>query len=127
MLKLNVTDFTKYPGPRYIKLGANSGEEFREEHLIKKLKQDPEVIVNLDGVLGYGSSFLEEIFGGVVRAMSDHPATEHPNGDPIVKHGFITLQMVNFIRGNLVSNDDPSVVGEINNYIARQTKVLEGK
>lgn len=127
MLKLNVTDFTKYPGPRYIKLGSNSGEEFREKYLIEKLKQDPEVIVNLDGVLGYGSSFLEEIFGGVVRAMPEHPATEHPNGDSVVKHSFITIEMINFINNNLVSNDDPSVVNEIKDYILRQTKQLKGE
>ncbi len=125
MLKLNVTDFTKYPGPRYKKLGSNSGEEFREEYLIKKLKQDPEVIVNLDGVLGYGSSFLEEIFGGVVRAMPEHPVTEHPNGDHVVKHSLITIEMINFIKNNLVSNDDPSVVNEIRDYILRQTKQLK--
>ncbi|PNH98457.1 STAS-like domain-containing protein [Vibrio diazotrophicus] len=127
MLNLKVTEFTKYPGPRYIKLGANSGEEFREQHLINKLREDPKVSVNLDGVLGYGSSFLEEIFGGIVRAMPAHPALFHPNGDPIVKHEFITLEMVNFIKDHLVSNDDPSVLSEVNDYIARQIEVLEDK
>ncbi|MGF1698211.1 STAS-like domain-containing protein [Vibrio lamellibrachiae] len=126
MFDLKVTDFTKYPGPRYIALGSNSGEEFREEHLIGALKSNSEVSVNLDGVLGYGSSFLEEIFGGIVRAMSAHPASVHPNGDQIVKHDFITLDMVNFIKENLVSNDDPSVIKEINGYITRQIKELEG-
>ncbi|AYV21091.1 STAS-like domain-containing protein [Vibrio mediterranei] len=126
MFDLKVTDFTKYPGPRYIYLGANSGEEFREQHLIKNLKSNPEIVVNLDGVLGYGSSFLEEIFGGVVRAMPAHPDTEHPNGEPIIKHDFITLEMINFIRDNLISNDDPSVIVEVEGYISRQTKKLEG-
>jgi hypothetical protein len=126
MFDLKVTEFTKYPGPRYRDLGPNSGEEFREQYLIDTLKSNPEVSVNLDGVLGYGSSFLEEIFGGIVRAMPDHPALIHPSGDQIVKYDFITLDMVNFIRDHLVSNDDPSVIKEINGYITRQIKELEG-
>lgn len=126
MFDLKVTDFTKYPGPRYISLGDNSGEEFREKYLIEALKDDPEVSVNLDGVLGYGSSFLEEIFGGIVRAMPSHPAIIHPNGEPIVKHDFITLEMINFIGDNLVSNDDPSVIQEVNSYISRQVNEIEG-
>ncbi|ELE7135197.1 STAS-like domain-containing protein [Vibrio harveyi] len=126
MFDLKVTDFTKYPGPRYIALGDNSGEKFREEFLIKTLKEDPEVRVNLDGVLGYGSSFLEEIFGGVVRAMTNHPAKKHPNGDPIVKHDFLTLEMITFIRDNLVSIDDSSVVSEIQGYMNLQIDELEG-
>lgn len=126
MVDLKVTDFTKYPGPRYMSLGSNSGEEFREKFLIEELKKDPEVSVNLDGVLGYGSSFLEEIFGGMVRAMSNHPALSHPNGDKITKHDFITLQMVEFVRDNLVSEDDPSVAVEVKGYIQRQIEELGG-
>lgn len=127
MFDLKVTDFTKYPGPRYVALGPNSGEEFRENFLIKALEKDSEVKVNLDGVLGYGSSFLEEIFGGIVRAMPAHPAKTHPNGDLVVKHEFLTVNMIRFIQENLVSVDDPSVVGEIKGYITRQINELEGK
>lgn len=127
MSNLKVTEFTKYPGPRYINLGSNSGEKFREEYLITALKESSEISVNLDGVLGYGSSFLEEIFGGLVRAMPAHPAKKHPNGDLIVKHAFVTLEMVDFIKNNLISHDDPSLIVEIKNYITRQTTSLEDK
>jgi len=127
MFNLKVTDFTKYPGPRFKKLGPNSGEEFREDYLVEALKKDSEVSVNLDGVIGYGSSFLEEIFGGIIRAMSAHPAFKHTNGDPVVKHDFITLEMVEFIKENLVSNDDPSAIGEVKNWMTLQTKALKGK
>lgn len=127
MFDLKVTDFTKYPGPRYVALGPNSGEEFREDHLIKALENNPEVTINLDGVLGYGSSFLEEIFGGIVRAMPAHPAKQHPNGEPIIKHDFLSLEMINFIKKHLISNDDPSVKNEINDYITRQITELKDK
>ena len=61
--------FTKLPGVRYKHLGKYSGEEFRQKFLIEPLKQGKTVIVELDGVRGYGSSFLEEAFGGTVREL----------------------------------------------------------
>lgn len=69
-VRVNVAkQFTKLPGLRYIRLGPFSGEEFRQKFLIPPLKQGKTVIVELDGVRGYGSSFLEEAFGGSVREM----------------------------------------------------------
>jgi hypothetical protein len=66
------TDFSKYPGPRYEDDGPNSGEEFRKRVLVPALQSVRErggiVTVVLDGVAGYGSSFLEEAFGGLVRS-----------------------------------------------------------
>ncbi len=61
-------DFSVTPGPRYERLGPNSGEAFRRrlsEELAKS--EDDVVVVLLDGTEGYGSSFLEEAFGGLVR------------------------------------------------------------
>lgn len=60
-------DFSPYPAGRYKKDGPFTGEGFRRQHLIKALKKYDTVTVNLDGTLGYGSSFLEEAFGGLVR------------------------------------------------------------
>jgi len=40
---------------------------FRDEFLYPALKESDEVKVDLDGTLGYGSSFLEEAFGGLIR------------------------------------------------------------
>lgn len=61
--------FTRMPGGRYIHLGPFSGQEFREKFLIEPLRQGKTLIIELDGVRGYGSSFLEEAFGGVVREL----------------------------------------------------------
>jgi len=69
-IRVNVArQFTKLPGARYIKLGPFSGQEFREKFLIEPLRQGKTVIVELDGVRGYGSSFLDEAFGGAVREL----------------------------------------------------------
>lgn len=62
-----VKNFTLAPGARYRKLGKGSGEEFRDDILVPAFEQDKNLIVDLDGVLGYGSSFLEEAFAGLIR------------------------------------------------------------
>lgn len=69
MKKIDVAnDFSRYPAGRYAKDGPNSGQRFRDEFLIPVLKKNGEATILLDGVRGYGSSFLEEAFGGLVRA-----------------------------------------------------------
>lgn len=65
------SDYTRYPGPRYSADGPFSGEEFRDSKLAPALKEAKAtggiLTVILDGVAGYGSSFLEESFGGLLR------------------------------------------------------------
>lgn len=69
-VRVNVAkQFTKLPGLRYMRLSRFSGEEFRQTFLVEPLRQGKNVIVELDGVRGYGSSFLEEAFGGAVREL----------------------------------------------------------
>lgn len=98
MKEIKVSDFTKYPGPRYISLGPNSGEAFRNEVLKPALELNEPIQVNLDNVFGYGSSFLEEAFGGLVR------------------DGVSPVKMKELVK-NLVSNDDPYLVEEITEYV----------
>lgn len=61
------TEFTDTPGPRYRDEGPYSGQQFREEYLVPPLKSGLSVFIDLDDAEGYGSSFLEEAFGGLVR------------------------------------------------------------
>ncbi len=72
MKKLKVIeDFNFTTGPRYIREGANSGEEFRINVLYPKVKEAINnkcvLEIDLDGAAGYGTSFLEEAFGGLIR------------------------------------------------------------
>lgn len=62
-------DFTRYPAGRYKRNGKTSGEEFREKFLEPTLITGDSVVVELDGTIGYGSSFLEEAFGGLARSL----------------------------------------------------------
>ena len=59
--------FSRYPAGRYASEGRHSGEEFREKFLRPALAQGQQLRIFLDNTRGYGSSFLEEAFGGLVR------------------------------------------------------------
>lgn len=59
--------FSRYPAGRLIKDGPFSGELFRTKFLEPPLRRQEALVVDMDGARGYGSSFLEEAFGGLVR------------------------------------------------------------
>lgn len=73
-IKISVLDFTEDPGPRYIRQDregeATSGEAFYIYHLnavfTECLKENKKLIIELDGVSGYPSSFLDEAIGELV-------------------------------------------------------------
>lgn len=60
-------DYSNAPAGRYLTDGPYSGERFRDNVLIPSMEREDVVEVDLSGVAGYGSSFLEEVFGGLVR------------------------------------------------------------
>lgn len=65
------SDFSDVPAGRHRVDGPWSGEAFREDLLAPAIEQaiaeGDTVSVDLDGVEGFGSSFLDEAFGGLVR------------------------------------------------------------
>lgn len=89
-------DFTKFPAGRYKDDGPYSGELFREIYLAPALESGEAIVIDLDGARGYGSSFLEEAFGGLVRL------------------GFPADRVL--ARISLVSKDT-SLISEIQSYI----------
>lgn len=67
-------DFYPRPSGRYAKDGMYTGETFREQFLVPRLKKilngsstEKLLTVDFTGVTMAGSSFLEEAFGGLVR------------------------------------------------------------
>ena len=74
MIQINIAqDFSDTPGGRFINEGEHSGEQFRDEILLPKYEQAEEhnekLEINFDGCWGFGTSFLEEAFGGLVRKL----------------------------------------------------------
>ncbi|EYC51466.1 hypothetical protein AZ34_10535 [Hylemonella gracilis str. Niagara R] len=102
MLKLSVArDFSKNPAGRYRIDGPFSGEVFREEKILPLLKEAEQIEVDLDGTEGYGSSFLDEAFAGLLR---EHDFTEATFLAHVV----------------LISEDDPSCIDEILQYVKEE-------
>jgi hypothetical protein len=106
MQKISVArDFTRFPSGRYKRNGETSGEAFRERFLEAPIRNGEKVTVELDGTIGYGSSFLEEAFGGVVRSVRIQP-------DKLA--ALMTLV-----------SDDATLLDEINGYIQDAAAALK--
>lgn len=105
MKSINIArDFTRFPSGRYKRNGDTSGEAFRERFLVEPIRSGESITVEMDGTIGYGSSFLEEAFGGLVR---------------VLKISSSTLSTKLFIV-----SADPILVEEIKGYIEDASKRL---
>ena len=75
------TDFSKTPGPRFIKEGDFSAELLLNSKLIvlfqKIVDENSLLIVDLDDTAGYATSFLEGTFGGLARKFSPDIVLKH--------------------------------------------------
>lgn len=94
-------DFSATPGTRHRFEGDFSGEKLREEVLEPILREAIEsnklLVINLDGTAGYGTSFLEEAFGGLIRA------------------GFNYKSVIDHIK--LISNEEEYLIDDIYQYL----------
>ncbi|QFU30250.1 STAS-like domain-containing protein [Brevundimonas sp. Bb-A] len=91
------SDFTRFPYGRYRSQGKFSGEAFRDDVLLPLLKAGQSVEVDLDGTSGLSPSFLEEAFGGLVRA------------------GLEVERILQQVK--IKSDDDPSYIDEVKEYV----------
>lgn len=95
-------DFTDTPGGRYIKEGEFSGEEFRVNKLIPLYEAAVEkgctILMDLDGCMGYPSSFLDESFGGLARLYPKDKVFE---------------------RFEFISEDQPGLIDEIKKMMTK--------
>ncbi|HWB16883.1 MAG TPA: hypothetical protein VG538_10795 [Vicinamibacterales bacterium] len=108
---IRVSDFTRLPGPRYIREGPFSGEQYRTQRLAPAFeaafRAGQTLEVDLDGMkYGYPASFLEESFGGLCRLWTD------PKEAPKL----LTPDQV-WNQLSIKSNDDPTLVTTVNRYI----------
>ncbi|PTW87138.1 hypothetical protein DBL07_23380 [Achromobacter mucicolens] len=95
-------EFSRFPAGRFLADGPHSAEEFIDNLLSPAFDKYRTVTVNLDGTYGYGASFLDEAFAGLVRRG----------------HSGSTLKG----RLNLVSNEDFHLPHQIWSYIDEASK-----
>lgn len=99
-LTLRVVEFSRTPGFRYIKDGPFSGELFRRDFLQPRFQEALDrkaiLVVILDGTQGYGTSFLEESFGGLSRQYGAATVSKHLE---------------------IISEDEPYLADDIKTYI----------
>lgn len=99
LVSINIAkQFSTIPAGRDSNDGPDSGERFRSEFLVPALNEYDKVIVVLDGTEGYGSSFLDESFGGLIR-VEGMTATD-------LHH-----------RLDVISTDDETLCDEVWDYI----------
>jgi len=105
MTTINIAkEFSDTPGGRRRNDGPFSGQEFREHFLEKHFEDKSDVsklVIVLDGVFGYATSFLEEAFGGLAR-----------------KYG----QQRVLLKLEFISEEEPLLIEEITNYIKNAGK-----
>lgn len=79
-MNINIgVDFSRSPSGRTARDGPHNGTTFREKHLKRAVKlsqsANEKLTIKLDDAEGYGSSFLDEAFGGLVRKGYIEPET----------------------------------------------------
>ena len=111
-------EFSAYPSGRVPEDGSYNGEKFREDFLapaLDKLKNTDapikSLVVDIDGVRSFGSSFLEEAFGGLIRK------TKH---DPKWAASMLTIKCT---QGHLKMYHD-SIYEYVQNALKNRTSIL---
>lgn len=103
-------EFSRTPGPRYPQEGNFSGALFRRKILLVRIKaaisESEALLVDLDGTAGYGTSFLEEAFGGLIR-----------------EDGLSAEAVGDVLR--IKSDEEPYLIDDIRSYIAEAAEFEE--
>ena len=90
-------EFSEEPYGRYPDDGPHCGEILREYYIVPLLNDFECVTIDMNGTLGYGTSFLEEAFGGLVRVNGFHK-------DELLSHSYCYLGLPRLtVKHNLES------------------------
>ena len=93
-------DFSLTPGARSTAEGKFSGEDFLKDMLLPRFKiaveSGAKLHIDLDGVAGYATSFLEAAFGGLARMFGPEQVLAHID---------------------IKSADEPHLIDEIQQYL----------
>ena len=106
LVKIDIAkDFSPVPLGRFPDDSPFNGTTFREQLLLPALKKSPHVQVVFDGAEGFGSSFLEEAFGGLIR-----------------QEGWREADLLRQL--DLISVEDPTLIEEVLSYLHEAEALL---
>ena len=99
-MRLNFAkDFTDCPGGRYRIHGDFSGEEFREDFLEPCMNREGVTVVDLNGVLSFPPSFIDESFGVLVQQYGIDAVTNKLKLD-LSDNSFALRKILNAMEGH---------------------------
>lgn len=100
MKTIKVADFSWTPTGRYVLDGEESGEVFRRTVLVPAIQQGHHLTINLDGVDGYASSFLEEAFNGYLLQKECGECLGDPNDHITIRSVDVALmcEVIEYLR-----------------------------
>ncbi len=102
--------FSTTPGPRSESEGPFSGQLFRKTVLApavtKAIEQNEILTIDFDGTEGYGTSFLEEAFGGLIRNEK-------------ISHAALNKHL------QYISKEEPYLIEDILEYLCDAEKNIE--
>lgn len=103
VIEINVGDFSKTPYGRHAADGKHSGERFRETVLRQHFENKTVSVINVhmdtlaDGY-EYGSGFLEEAFGGLIRVCGIPKAVVEEKLRVLTEHQDYVEDILSYIR-----------------------------
>lgn len=111
-MNINICEeYTDAPGGRYESQGRFSGEDFRKKILkprfIEASNKNEKLFIDFDGGYGYGSSFLEEAFGGLIRELKEEHNLAYKKAFDIIE---------------IKSEDEPGLIARVIEYMNDEIK-----
>ncbi|EJC7123279.1 STAS-like domain-containing protein [Vibrio parahaemolyticus] len=97
IIDIKVSEFSEMPFGRYRSDGPSSAEVFRDDILIPALNSYDLVNIDLDGVWGYGSSFLSEVFDVEKLTITDKGNVNRINIITTKEH--YRIEIMEYLKG----------------------------
>ena len=91
-------EFSRYPAGRTAKDGDYSGQVFLKKFLIPALTKGSNVKILLDSALSYGSSFLEEAFGGLIRDEIITPEEFYSRVEFVSSDEYLLAEVASYVK-----------------------------
>lgn len=97
-ITLDVSEYTDMPIGRDSKDGTKNGSDYRDNYVKPALEEYSLVKIDFNNTLGAAPSFLEELFGGLVRAGLINRKSFHERIEVIYKYESVKNNVEKYVR-----------------------------